>query len=172
MITIDGGTGIIKHNGVEMASQKMVDSWRLSSTLSNNGDNNITANWERKDTQFEKIGTGLSESSGVWTFPTTGKYQITYCGTGTGNSDRYIGVHIYVSEDGGSSYTYRGESYGSAYNSGNTTYTSFTLNTILDVTDASQFRFYFRASSAGTCNFLGHTSAQINGFTVVRLGDT
>ena len=47
MITIDGGTGVILHNGVEMASQKMVDSWRLSSTLSNNGDNNITANWER-----------------------------------------------------------------------------------------------------------------------------
>ena len=113
-----------------------------------------------------------SESSGVWTFPTTGKYQITYCGTGTGNSDRYIGVHIYVSEDGGSSYTYRGESYGSAYNSGSTTYTSFTLNTIIDVTNASQFRFYFRASSSGTVNFLGHTSAMINGFTVVRLGDT
>ena len=92
MITIDGGTGVIKHNGVEMASQKMVDSWRLSTTLSNNGDNNITANWERNDTQFELIGAGLSESSGVWTFPTTGKYQITYCGTGTGNSDRYIVV--------------------------------------------------------------------------------
>ena len=26
-----------------------VDSWRISSSLSNNGDNYITANWERQD---------------------------------------------------------------------------------------------------------------------------
>ena len=69
------------------------DQWRLTTTLSNNGDNGITANWERNDTEFEKIGTGLSQSSGVYTFPSTGKYLIMYRGTGTGNGDRYIGIN-------------------------------------------------------------------------------
>ena len=37
----------------------------------------ITANWERNDNAgFENIGTGMSESSGVFSFPETGKYMI------------------------------------------------------------------------------------------------
>ena len=148
------------------------DQWRLSTTLSNIGDNNITANWERNDTDFEKIGTGLSESSGVYSFPSTGKYLIMFRGTGTGNGDRYIGVHIYVSTNSGSNYTYRGESYGSAYSSGATTYTSYAFDTIIDVTNHSTFRFYWRASSIGTCSFLGNSNAQITGFTCIKLGDT
>ena len=148
------------------------DQWRLTTTLSNNGDNGITANWERNDTEFEKIGTGLSQSSGVYTFPSTGKYLIMYRGTGTGNGDRYIGIHFLISTNGGSSYTYRGESYGSAYNSGATTYTSFSYDIIVDVLDISNYKFYWKASSIGTCNFLGNSNAQINGFTAIKLGET
>ena len=148
------------------------DQWRLSTTLSNNGDNNITANWERNDTTFEKIGTGLSESSGVYSFPSTGKYLIMFRGTGTGNDARYIGIHIYVSTDSGSNYSYRGESYGSAYNSGGTSYASFSFDIILDVTNHSTFRFYWRASSWGTCNFLGDSNSNQTAFTCIRLGET
>ena len=149
-----------------------VDQWRLSTTLSNNGDNNITANWERNDTEFEKIGTGLSESSGVYSFPSTGKYLIMFRGTGTGNDARYIGIHMYVSTNSGSNYTYRGESYGSGYDSGGTSYASYSFDIVLDVTNHSTFRFYWRASSWGTCNFLGSSNAQMTGFTCIKLGDT
>ena len=148
------------------------DQWRLSTTLSNNGDNNITANWERNDTDFEKIGTGLSESSGVYSFPSTGKYLIMFRGTATGNGARYIGIHLYVSTDSGSNFTYRGESYGNAYSSGGTTYTSYAFDTIIDVTNHSTFRFNWRASSINSCNFLGNSNAQITGFTCIKLGDT
>tara|TARA_B100001093_G_scaffold407585_1_gene396244 strand:- start:284 stop:778 length:495 start_codon:yes stop_codon:yes gene_type:complete len=150
----------------------VADCWRLSTTLSNNGDNGITANWERNDTEFSVIGTGLSQSSGEFTFPSTGMYLISYRGTGTGNSDRYIGIHFLLSTNGGSSFTYRGESYGSAYNGGGTTYTSFSFDTIVDVSNISNYKFYWKASSIGTCNFLGNSNAQINGFTCIKLGDT
>ena len=93
-------------------------------------------------------------------------------GTAQGNGDKYIGIHIYVSTNGGSSYTYRGESYGSAYDGGGNTYTSYAFDTIIDVTDASNFRFKWRASSIGTCNFLGNSSAQMTGFTCIKLGGT
>ena len=148
------------------------DCWRLSTTLSNNADNDITANWERNDTEFEKIGTGLSESSGVYSFPSTGKYLLMFRGTAQGNGDKYIGIHIYVSTNGGAGYTYRGESYGSAYTGGGNTYTSYAFDTIIDVTDASNFRFKWRASSIGTCNFLGNSNAQLTGFTCIKLGGT
>ena len=56
-----------------------VDMWRLTADLTISGDNetNITTNFERCDTNnFAYIGTGMSESSGVFTFPSTGIYLV------------------------------------------------------------------------------------------------
>ena len=79
MITIDGGTGKIMHNGVNVAAAPMVDQWRLTTNTSITGSTAyfITSNWERVDSDgFAKIGDGMSESSGVFTFPSTGIYHI------------------------------------------------------------------------------------------------
>ena len=39
----------------------------------------LTSNWERVDTDgFGKIGTGMSQSSGIFTFPSTGVYLISF----------------------------------------------------------------------------------------------
>tara|TARA_B000000441_G_C21419218_1_gene164789 strand:- start:10 stop:420 length:411 start_codon:yes stop_codon:yes gene_type:complete len=75
-------TGKIADNAVTSAKSSglggltMVDQWRLSS---DSGENNgyITSNWERCDTYgFGQLGTGMTESSGVFTFPSTGIYRI------------------------------------------------------------------------------------------------
>ena len=82
MITIDGGTGIILNNGVEVASPKMVDFWYISSDISNNDSDSylpgskFTRN--NRNAGASQIGTGMSvDSNGIWTFPSTGKYMIT-----------------------------------------------------------------------------------------------
>lgn len=52
------------------------DEWRF-----NTNPNNITGilnSWERNDRDFEKIGTGMTNTSGVFSFPSTGKYLINY----------------------------------------------------------------------------------------------
>ena len=49
------------------------------------------SNWERNDLNSNKIGSaGMSESNGVFTFPTTGKYLVIAFGYATGNNDRYM----------------------------------------------------------------------------------
>jgi len=54
------------------------DIHRITTNTDNTADAYITANWERcDDAEFEKIGTGLSQSSGIFSFPSTGKYLIT-----------------------------------------------------------------------------------------------
>ena len=51
MITIDGGTGKIIHNGVNVAPAIMVNTWRISSTEKHEGTNAvITSDWEENDT--------------------------------------------------------------------------------------------------------------------------
>ena len=58
----------------------MVDQWRTSSSTTGN-QSPITA-WERVDNHFSVQGTGMSQSSGIWTFPQTGLYLVTYTGHG------------------------------------------------------------------------------------------
>ena len=54
------------------------DIWRITLNTANTADAYITGNWERcDDAEFEKIGTGLSQSNGIFSFPSTGKYLIT-----------------------------------------------------------------------------------------------
>ena len=58
-----------------------IDQWRLNaSTTLGDGNDIITSNWERVDTapNSGKLGTGMSQSSGVWTFPSTGWWHVTY----------------------------------------------------------------------------------------------
>ena len=58
----------------------MFDIWRQTTdTTGSAGDYTLTSNWERvDDTTIGFIGTGMSESSGIFTFPQTGIYKITF----------------------------------------------------------------------------------------------
>ena len=101
MITIDGGTGIILNNGVEVASPKVMDAWYLNTSIdSSYSDSFITgAVFTRVDTTFSGgtyIGAGISynSSNGEFTFPSTGKYLITLTGLGrpTGTDNIYMSI--------------------------------------------------------------------------------
>ena len=56
------------------------DMWRITTnfTVATAG-TELTSNWERVDTDgFGKIGTGMSQSSGIFTFPSTGVYLVSF----------------------------------------------------------------------------------------------
>ena len=71
------------------------DQWRVTSNFSGDAAP-IASNWERNDTEFDKIGTGMSESSGVFTFPSTGIYLILAHATFSNNNNNchYNGLVI------------------------------------------------------------------------------
>ena len=74
--------GRILHNGVEVASEKMVDFWHFNQNVTNSisGSPIPGSYFSRNDRNAgaSQIGSGMSvdSSSGIWTFPTTGKYMI------------------------------------------------------------------------------------------------
>jgi hypothetical protein len=159
----NGGTNFLQ--GITEADQ-----WRVTTNLTNNGDNTITANWERNDTVFSKIGTGMSVSSGVWTFPSTGIYNITFMTNIYCNSTvAYAGLYLYVTTDN-SNYNIRGWSIGGSGSAGH--YTSVAGNVIIDVTNITNTKFKLNATSPASIDFQGSSSDQRFGFTVIRLGDT
>ena len=163
-VTTDKASGSVK--GIEM-----VDQWRITSAKSNSGSSIFDSNWERNDLNSNKIGSaGMSESSGVFTFPTTGKYLVIAFGYATGNNDRYMGIWIERTADG-SNWTRAAEGYGSAYNSGNNTFSQVSIQYFFHVTNTSTHKIRLKSDNVGTCNWDGAQNIMRTGFTFIRMGD-
>ena len=163
-VTTDKASGSVK--GIEM-----VDQWRITSTKSNSGQSVFDSNWERNDLNSNKIGSaGMSESSGVFTFPTTGKYLVIAFGYATGNNDRYMGIWIERTADG-SNWTRGAEGYGSAYNSGSNTFSQVSIQYFFHVTNTSTHKIRLKSDNVGTCNWDGAQDIMRTGFTFIRMGD-
>jgi hypothetical protein len=148
------------------------DQWRLSTDYSNssNGVNEVlTANWERNDTDFDKIGTGLTQSSGVFSFPSTGIYLIQ-CQSFISASSATSAAHLTIlltTDDG----TYNGRAYvqvGCDANRGD----AMMCQTIFDVTNTSNCKFKIQTNGGTYITWHGHSSNNQTVVTVVRLGDT
>ena len=91
--------GKILHNGVEVASEKMVDFWAINTDITNSdSDSDIPGSkFTRNDKNAgaSQIGAGMSvDSNGIWTFPTTGKYMIVVHLNNRANSgdNTYLGL--------------------------------------------------------------------------------
>lgn len=150
----------------------MVDQWRKNASIT--GNQNPITGWERVDNHFSLQGSaGMSESSGVWTFPQTGLYLVTYTGHGYLNSTtNYIGLYFSVSTNSGASY--ESPSLGHAYfGAAGQGYNGASNQVVLNVTNASTFRFYiYFTSNNSTAPILqGHTSRTLTNLVIMRLGD-
>ena len=147
-----------------------LDMWRIHTNFNNSGTNDVPSNWERADTMFDKTGTGLTESSGVFQFPQTGKYWIVTNWNSQMSSSQYQGFELQVSTDSGSSYNMRAENYDGTGGTGH--FSSISASVVLDVTNQSTFRFKFRFVSSTGCTVEGNTNTMRSGFVCIRIGDT
>ena len=149
----------------------MADQWRVHSNFNSSSSSHlVNSNWERNDSNFAQIGTGMTESSGVFTFPQTGIYLIMFQLNCQGSNMQYMGAYCEVSPDNGSSYYARAENYDSGGGTGHFASTNYQL--ILDVTNASLFKIRFRVASSGAITTEGNTNSHRTGVTFIRLGDT
>ena len=148
------------------------DQWRVTSNLiTSGGTGDVTANWERNDTDFDKIGTGMTESSGIFTFPSTGIWHVeNSCYVGGGSASLYNGMYIYVSSDSGSSYSIRATAFETNHGSGYHSAISSCCG--VDVTNTSTFRIKLGWQVTGSAQFNCDSTAQRFGLTFIRIGDT
>ena len=156
----------IKGGGITEADQ-----WRLSANLSTSGAF-LTSNLERNDLSSTYIGTGMSESSGVFTFPQTGIYKIDWkvmAVSSSGSAD-YTGGDIQYSTDNFSGSNNIAAAYGSM--DGTSAYIGADMTFIFDVTNTSTHKVRFRFITDGSANFEGNTDRNWQVATFIRLGDT
>ncbi len=150
----------------------MVDMWRLTANQSAATNAVVSSNLERVDTGgFGQIGTGLTESSGVFSFPSTGVYLISLIGFIQVNGADGA-ANISIDTDYGSGF---GDStiVTAGHPSGSLTQFSVAGNFVFDVTNISTHKFRLRTHSMGAYSFLmGETDRNRTAVTVIRLGDT
>ena len=167
LTTTNGGTGATSFT----AGITEVDSFRLNDDESVDG-TTFLDDYERDDSNFSKIGTGLTESSGVFSFPSTGIYHIktNFYYKASGNDVTYAGGEIYTTPDNGT-YTADTEGYQFIYNgmSGDTEHSVTTISTIFDVTNVSTHKFKIRATISNTGLLGGDTTINKTFITVIRL---
>jgi hypothetical protein len=164
----DGST-FATTNGITEADQ-----WRLYSNFAGDA-SPISSNLERNDNAFNKIGTGMTHSSGVWTFPSTGIWYVsqhyTFDEEATSGSDATVLGRMEVSTDGGSSYTFCTSAWGSLDQSND--HITVGSDTFIDCTDTSLVKIRFSVASQLTNNrTLGNSDENYTWFTFIRLGDT
>jgi len=149
------------------------DSWRLTTSFSGNADP-ISSNLERVDTDsYGVIGSAMTVSSGIFTFPTTGIWLIeaTFFTRCNGANRAHAGGFSTTTNN--SSYSDTAGNYSSMFNSGNDTYSNSKCSFIFDVTSTSTHKVKFYISTDNQSSVTaGNTDSNNTAFTFIRLGDT
>ena len=161
-------------SGLATQGITMVDHWRLSADTTYGAEAVIT-NWNQVSTanhQPGRIGSSMSVSSGVFTFPSTGIYNIIgafsfFIGSA---DDTFAEVNLNVSHDGTN---YNTVADWRAGETNNNVYHTITQNYILDVTNTSNVQFYFITDNfSADTQLRGDSNVGESNVTIIRLGDT
>ena len=151
--------------------------FRLTTDIDITGPANttITSNLEVHDAPagFGALGTAMSQSSGLFTFPSTGIYLIqahlSYSRRNT-NSE-YNGGRIITTTDNNSSSSVATLGYGYVPDLAGA-YTDVTLSHIFDVTDTSTHKVLFNYDVYDDVQLAGNTGNNRTFFMFIKLGNT
>ncbi len=169
-----GATGIGQLSFADAGGITEADSFRLQSTQAiSSGTNTVLTGFAiDNESTFGKIGTGLSESSGVFTLGATGIYllianfylringNLTYAGLkiqGTTNNSSYVNM------------AYNDHSIAQVV--GNT-YAGNTTHAIFDCQDTSNYKFRLQVYGTQGFDVIGSSGDSHTYVTAIRLGNT
>ena len=174
-----GATGIGQLSFADAGGITEYDQWRVTADFSGDVDP-ITSNLERVDSyNWEKIGTGMTESSGVFTFPSTGKYWIflnAMSRNPSSSGERNHSFSLSISTDTGSNFnTPVGISNNISYHSSSVAnQQSVSGHYLFDVTNTSTHQVRFGVTALGNDATVveGDTDQSKTYFTFIKVGET
>ena len=150
-----------------------IDQWTLTSNVTSSGV--ITSGLSRASMSgnASPLGTGMSESSGIFTFPSTGKWFVIVKAKFSINNADSVGVETQVTVNNSdyntvtSCYDGLNDSGGGSRDGGCSSFY------FLDVTDVGQVKVRFNATSIGTGSSVLSSGSEIaTGFNFIRIGAT
>jgi len=168
--TVSVASGVTNNLGITEA-----DTWRVNTNFNpSTGTQVITANWERDDSDgYGLLGTGMTESSGIFSFPSTGYYLVMFTihASHTGTNHYTTGAIHYTSDN--SSYNTASETNFSLYADGNRYFSTGYTQKIFDITDITNHKIRFTTDiQASGVRIDGSSGTNQTNAIFIRLGDT
>jgi hypothetical protein len=152
----------------------VADQWRLTANKTGlSGAQFITANLSQiSGFGAGTVGSAMTQSSGVFTFPSTGIYKIECIAQfeRASGSANYMAISIYTTTDG-TNYngaTEGGETLRDDPSSMGNIYTAF----VFDVTNTSTHKIKFKTDVSDAQTLRGSSTRNLTFFTFTKLGDT
>ena len=171
-ITIPGSTGTMALTSDITSGLSEADQWHITANVSSSG--TLTANWVRPSgTLLSYKGTGMTQSSGIFSFPSTGYWLIM--------------VQAYLSSPGGGAGSAQLETVSTnddfsseddigvnrIYQTSGNNYTTTFSQSIIDVTNVSNDKIKFHLSASGDGAIEGSTNpVNSSRFSFYKLGET
>ena len=181
----DGSTGqFLKTDGsgalsfatpTDTTGLAMADQWRRTATLNTNGaENFITTDWARvSGGGLGTLGTGMSESGGIFTFPSTGIYLVTWQAYAeTSSTSGVNAVNIYITTNNNTYVNSASSLFSMEYDYSGYIYGNGHVSAMIDVTSVSNVKVKFRVYSSGNVAWDISSNENRNCATFLRLGDT
>jgi hypothetical protein len=165
-ITIPNTTGTMALTSDISSGLSEADTWEITSNITIGAEADITT-WVRPNGTLQNyLGTGMSHSSGVFTFPSTGFWLVVF--EAQLDSTQAASAFILATNDN-STYTKIG-SIGLQFN---VVESSDVKSVIVDITDTANDKVKFSASaSGGTSSINGFTGYTQTNVKFIKLGDT
>ena len=170
-ITIPNTTGTMALTSDITSGLSSAQQFRLTANVTSTGD--ITSNWAVPNTENQgNLGSLVSESSGIFTFPSTGFYYIRFDvdHTVTVAANTFGIIEILLTDDN-STYT----SAAFAYFGGQSDYDQGFggISTIIDVTNTTNDKVKFKfTDQTGNPRINGSTTQNKSVVTFLKLGET
>ena len=154
--------------GIKVAGQ-----FRFNTDFANSANGqteDITANWEENDTNYSRVGSAITQSSGIFTFPSIGIYLIT-ARVSFNPTSASSGVTLSIlGTANNSSFAELAKSTSGA--SANARPEVMTCNAMFDVTNVTTHKIKFATNGGDYITYLASSASNHNDFTFIRLGDT
>ena len=151
----------------------MFDQYRVTTSFTGASEP-ISSNIERVDTHSPAlIGSAMSVSSGIFTFPSTGMYEVCFYLKGRISGDsRFHIANLMVTTDG-TNFTEATQGANSYYNAGAAVLSSCVSKVFFDVTNTSTHKVRFDVQvNSGSTQTDGDTGSNQTYFTFKKIGDT
>ena len=181
VLTSSGAGAVCAFEAAASGGITQASMWRVTASFTSTGADPIASNWEEDDQDTGTIvGSSMTESSGVFTFPATGVWWVTFQVSGYDDADSSANsMTIKGTDDDFTSTVNLSISYsfiegGNSNDPGGNAHFGNSCETIFDVDDTSNCKVKFKvatyASASVTWN--GSSTTQNIGAPFIRLGDT
>ena len=176
---VTDGSGALSFASMPSGGLSMADNWRWTTEFTQSNTTSFlttTSSWERPDSKLgigaNPLGTGMTQSGGIFSFPSTGYYWIFFQACAKVDNDSCELFAMIRTTNDNSSYDNVAEYLSTIQNQCTPNYNTANVNYLARVTNISNDKVQFRVQNSGlSVTWMGETNKNRIAATFLKVGD-